>query len=172
MNIPLHKIYVCIRHTMEISNIIIIPLLGSMIMSSSQQPQHNKSIVYTSENLKDIRDNVYYDQHYRKLSGLTVKIIRSLRINNKKKKKRGSKVGRKGKNMDQHRSANLNDLIKIDINKLPRNQANQKTFKLSTINVQSVKNKELILHQYICDNKIDLCIFTETWLTDSDTDKV
>ena len=38
--------------------------------------------------------------------------------------------------------------------------------------MQSVKNKDLILHQYICDNKIDLCILTETWLTDSDTDKV
>ena len=38
--------------------------------------------------------------------------------------------------------------------------------------MQSVKNKDLILHQYICDNKTDLCILTETWLTDSDTDKV
>ena len=38
--------------------------------------------------------------------------------------------------------------------------------------MQSVKNKDMILHQYICDNKIDLCILTETWLTDSDIDKV
>ena len=30
----------------------------------------------------------------------------------------------------------------------------------------------MILHQYICDNKIDLCILTETWLTDSDIDRV
>ena len=44
--------------------------------------------------------------------------------------------------------------------------------KLSTINVQSVKNKDLIIHQYICYNKIDLCALTEAWLTDSDTDKV
>ena len=38
--------------------------------------------------------------------------------------------------------------------------------------MQSVKNKDMILHQYICDNKIDLCILTETWLRDSDIDKV
>ena len=106
---------------MEISNLIIIPLLGSMIMSSSKQLQHNKCIVYTSEDLKDITDNGYYDQHYKKLSGQTVKIIRSLRINNKKKKKRGSKVGRKSKNIDQHRSANLSNLIRINIDELPRN---------------------------------------------------
>ena len=31
---------------------------------------------------------------------------------------------------------------------------------------------DMILHQYICDNKIDLCILTETWLTHSDIDKV
>ena len=33
-------------------------------------------------------------------------------------------------------------------------------------------NKDLILHQYICYNKIDPCILTKTWLTDSDIDKV
>ena len=44
--------------------------------------------------------------------------------------------------------------------------------KLSTINVQSVKNKDMILHQYVCGNKIDLCLLIETWLTDSDIDKV
>ena len=78
---------------MVVSNLIIIPVLGSMIMSSSQQPQHNRSIVYTSEELNDIRASVYYDQHHRKLSGQTVKIIRSLRINNKKKKRKESKIG-------------------------------------------------------------------------------
>ena len=30
----------------------------------------------------------------------------------------------------------------------------------------------MISHQYICDNKTDLCILTETWLTDSDIDRV
>ena len=82
------------RHTMEISNLIIIPLLGSMILSSSKQHHNNKSIVYTSEDLRNIRDNVCHDQYYRKLLGQIVKTIRNLRKNNKKKKKRGSKVGR------------------------------------------------------------------------------
>ena len=129
---------------MEINNLIIIPYLGSMIMSSSQQVQHNKSIVYTSEDLKNIRDNVCHDQFYRKLLGQTAKTIRKLRINNKKKKKRGYKVGSMSKHIDQHRSANLSNLIRINTDELPRNQANQKNIKLSTINVQSVKNKDII----------------------------
>ena len=56
---------------------------------------------------------------------------------------------------------------------MPHNQANQKkTVKLSSINVQSVKNKDLNLHHYICNNIIDLCMLTKTWLTNSDTDKI
>ena len=110
---------------------------------------------------------MYHDQCYSIPSGQTCQTIRSLRIN--KKRKRGSKVGLKTKNIELHRSVNL---IKVDINNLPHNQADQKTIKLSTINVQSVKNKDLILHEYIYDNKIDLCILTETWLTDSDTGKI
>ena len=77
---------------MGISNLIMIPLLGSMIVSSYKQHQKDKYIVYTPEDLSNIRDNVWYDQHYRKLSGQTVKTIRNLGIN--KKKKRGSKAGR------------------------------------------------------------------------------
>ena len=146
-------------------------LLG-MILSSSKQHQNNKSIVYTSEVLRNIRDNVCHDQYYRKLLGQTVKTIRNLGINNKKKKKRGPKVGSISKNIDQHRLANLSNLIRINTDELLRDQANQRTIKLSTINVQSVKNKDMILHQYICKNKIDLCILTETWLADSDIDKV
>ena len=47
----------------------------------------------------------------------------------------------------------------------------QKNIKLNTINVQSVKNKDMILYEYIWGNKIDLCLMTETWVTDSDTYK-
>ena len=160
------------QYTMELSNLIIIPLLGGMILSSSKQHQHNKSIVYTSEDLKNIRDDMYHDHYYRKLSSQTVKTIRNLRINNKKKNRRGSKVGSISKNINQQRSANLSNLIRINSDELPRNRANQKTIKLSTINVQSVENKDMILHQYLCDNKIDLCLLTETSLTDSDIDKL
>ena len=109
-----------------------------------------------------------YDQHYRKLSGETVKIVRNLRIN--KKKKRGSKAGR-SKMIDEQRTVNLSNLIRINSDELPRNGANQKTIKLNTINVQSVKNKDIILYEYIWGNKINLCLMTKTWLTDSGTDK-
>ena len=122
--IYLHKIYMFIRHTMEINNLIMIPLLGSMIRSFSEQVQQNKPIVYTSDELKCIRDNVYHDQCYRILSGHTCKYIKSLRLN--KKRKRGSKVCLKTKNTEPCRLVNLSNLIKVDINNFTCNQADKK----------------------------------------------
>ena len=109
---------------MEISNLIVIPLLGSILISSGTQHQMNRSIVYTSEDLRNIRDNVCYDQQYRKLSGQTIKIIRNIKIH--KKKKRGSKAGR-SKTIDHHKTVNMNNLIRINSDELPRGRVNQKT---------------------------------------------
>ena len=30
----------------------------------------------------------------------------------------------------------------------------------------------MILHQHICDNEIDLCVLTETWLSSKQNDKI
>ena len=163
-------LYEYVRHMIKINNLISIPLLGSMIRSTSQQVQQNKPIAYTSDELKNIRDNVYHDQHYSILSGQTCKSIRSLRIN--KRRKRGSNVGLKTKDTELCRSVNLRNLIKMDINKMPCNQGVQKTIRLSTINVQFIKNKDLILHPYICDNKINLGMLKEIWLAKCDADKI
>ena len=38
--------------------------------------------------------------------------------------------------------------------------------------VQSVKNKQLILHQFLLESNIDLCVLTETWLRDTEADQV
>ena len=39
-------------------------------------------------------------------------------------------------------------------------------------NVQSIKNKDAVLHEFISDNDIDVSCVTETWLSSSDNDKV
>ena len=92
---------------MGMSNLIVIPLLGSLLMSSGTQQQKNKNIVYTSRDLRRIRDSVCCGQQYRKLPGKTVKIIRNLGLN---KKKRGLRAGGI-KTLDQHRTVNMGNLI-------------------------------------------------------------
>ena len=39
-------------------------------------------------------------------------------------------------------------------------------------NIQSIKNKQLILHQYLVENNISLCLPTETLLSDTEADQV
>ena len=75
------------------------------------------------------------------------------------------------KNTELYKSVNLGNLIKINTNKVPHNQSDQKTIKVHIKNVQSIRNKDLTLHHYICDSKMDLCVLTETWLIDSVNEK-
>ena len=40
------------------------------------------------------------------------------------------------------------------------------------VNARSIKNKDLILHQYLIEKDIDVCIVTETWLGLTDIDEI
>ena len=42
---------------------------------------------------------------------------------------------------------------------------------MSLRNAQSIKNKELLLHGQLIHHDVDICILTETWLSDSDLDR-
>ena len=59
----------------------------------------------------------------------------------------------------------------INIKTSTKSVSNYLEVRIATVNVQSVKNKDLILHQHICDNEIDLCVLTETWLSSKQNDK-
>ena len=60
----------------------------------------------------------------------------------------------------------------INIKTSTKNVYNCLEVRIATVNVQSVKNKDLILHQHLCDNGIDLCVVTETWLSSKQDDKI
>ena len=42
---------------------------------------------------------------------------------------------------------------------------------LSLLNAQSIKNKELLLHGQLIHHDVDICTLTETWLSESDSDR-
>ena len=42
---------------------------------------------------------------------------------------------------------------------------------MSLLNIQSIKNKELLIHGQLIHNDVDICILTEIWLSDSDLDR-
>ena len=66
--------------------------------------------------------------------------------------------------------SNKNNLIRIKIEQ-QEVISNYHSLCICLANIQSVKNKQLVLHQYLVENKVDLCILTETWLRNTEADQ-
>ena len=67
------------------------------------------------------------------------------------------------------RSININNIIQC-IPKCLTSCAMElrKNLGLTVINTRSIKNKHTYLLDHLVENKTDLCIVTETWLTEDD----
>ena len=68
------------------------------------------------------------------------------------------------KNQDP-RFADLSNLVNIKLdtnNKVTSNDG--KVLRISVANAQFIRNKDLLFHDHICDNRIDVCPITEIWL--------
>ena len=75
--------------------------------------------------------------------------------------------------LDIIHSINSNKDNLISINTEPQEVIpNHHPLSICLANIQSVKNKQLILHQYLVENNIDLCVLTERWLRDTEVDQV
>ena len=68
--------------------------------------------------------------------------------------------------------SNYDNLIPVIIQPEPEDNIKAKYFNISFLNAQSIKNKDSIIHHQISQDNIDAIVFTETWLTESDGDKV
>ena len=121
---------------------------------------------YSSMELKCLRDIVFHNNCYKTLPTHTCKRVIDLGIN--KKRRWGFRVNKK--KQQNPRYADLSNLINIKTS--TKSVPNYLEVRIATGNVQSLRNKDLILHQHICDNKIDLCVLTETWLSSKQNDKI
>ena len=66
---------------------------------------------------------------------------------------------------------NQDNLISITINE-EHTYTHTNTLKCLLANIQSIKNKDAALHEFILDKDIDESCAIETWLSSSDNDKV
>ena len=68
------------------------------------------------------------------------------------------------RNFDLNNRVNLDNLVPITCNRLPiTNYTN-----IAVVNTRSIRNKTLEFIENIIDNDIQICIVTETWLSDGD----
>ena len=123
------------------------------------------SYTYSSMKLKCLRDIVFHNSFYKTLPTQVCKRIIDLKIY---KKRRRCRAGVRSRKQQNPRYADLSNLSNIKTS--TKSVSNYLEVKSATANVQSVKNKDLILHQHICDNEIHLCVLTETWLGNKQDD--
>ena len=96
--------------------------------------------------------------------------IRALGIN---KRKTHTSKNKKPRSKDvAPRSVNHSNPIQVKITNNRRVRKLTKHLNTVLINSQSIKNKDELITEYLISNNIDACILTETWLTNSDYDKI
>ena len=128
---------------------------------------------YNRDQLYELLLNIENDNRYKLLEPETCIAIRQLRLNKHKCCKR---EGTKKEVRHNHKTAkgiNTANLVQVHIKPIVdqdpgRNRTKQLHLLLS--NIQSIKNKELLLLEHLNNNKIDIAVITETWLNE-DTDK-
>ena len=125
-----------------------------------QRGEENKSTIwYDRATLYSLADKVRSDPRYKVLNHRTWNNIRKLKL-----LRRGCKGGKKRRShldIIHQTGSNKNNLIRINTEQ-HEVRSNYHSICICLANIQSVKNKQLMLHQYLEENRIDLCILTET----------
>ena len=128
---------------------------------------------YNRDQLYELTLKVENDNRYKLLEPETCITIRQLRLNKHKSGKRGGTRKKVRHNHKTARGINIANLVQVHIEPIVdqdqgRNRAKQLHLLLS--NIQSIKNKELLLLEHLNSNRIDIAVVTDTWLNE-DTDK-
>ena len=126
------------------------------IINTTVQKSHR--VVYKADFLKSIKCKVDCDQRYRLLHPNVCSTVRKLKLNKKETGRRNNQVS----------SVNFDNLIIIKCTQSKYIYNISTKVKLTTINIQSLKSKELTLIEHLGSNDADMCIVTETWLNDDD----
>ena len=125
--------------------------------------------LYTLNQLWQIKDRVDQDRTLSTISSEIVSSIRKLKL--QKRRTRGKRGGSKRHYPipAEKRSIDFNNIIECK----PKGATScdrelRKNLGLSLINIWSIKNKHTNLLDNLVENKTDICIVTETWLTEDD----
>ena len=152
---------------MGIKNLIQIPT-QELAYTITNKPEPNFK-VHPSQNIRYDRDTllnlgklVRQDQRYKYIDKTTRFNIRNNRLN-----KRYKQGGRRlqpgyGKRERSPNMPNESNLVQIKCESLDKKH--NKNIRISTINTQSIRNKDILLHNHLCYNDMDMCIASETWL--------
>ena len=122
--------------------------------------------VYTKVFLLELLDKVCVNHQFQCLPPLACQNIQQLGLH-----RRGKRINR---HLDIIRPCKTNpkNLVRVSIEVKISKYQPDRSLTFSLLNAQSFKNKDLIIHCQIVQNKIDILLLTETWLTSKEIDKI
>ena len=154
---------------MELKNLIQVATEASQaqpLMLSGLRQTTVETIAFDPATISQLSLTCNHDNRYKALPFGIIKQVRELEINIKPRKQH------KSTKQDFHQNGvNKNILVQIEV--LDRNNnVNTTRLTVATLNVKPLMNKEQMFLDAIIKYQIDVLVLTETWLPDSDDDKV
>ena len=67
---------------------------------------------------------------------------------------------------------NKNNIVNVEITRNSPKVLKRSNTRFALVNSRSIKNKYLMLHQHLVEKEIDICVVTETWLGQTDINKI
>ena len=128
---------------------------------------------YNRDQLYELQLKVENINRYKLLEPETCIIIRQQRLNKHKCGKRGGTRKEMRYNYKTARGINTANVVQVQIKPIVNQDVGRSRIKqlhLLLSNIQSIKNKELLLIEHLNNNKRDITVITEMWLNE-DTDK-
>ena len=143
-----------------------------IISSNSNSDGIHECIKYEREELIGIASKCEQDNRYKILNKETCVKIRNYRLN--RRYKRGGKrlnIAYR-KSIQQHNTPITDNLVTISCNDWGVNSdMNSDNMLIVLVNAQFLRSKDLLLHEYIKEDNIDICIVTDTWIQNREEDK-
>ena len=160
------------KNTMANTNLIEVhpSVQTTCIEQSLTQQLKDSHVQYSGDFLHYIKTRAEHNRILRILPIDTCVKIRALRINKGKTHRSKNKKPR-SKDVEP-RSVNYSNLTQVNITNDRRVRKFTKQLNIVLLNSQSIKNKDELIAEYLISNNIDACILIETWLTNSDNDKI
>ena len=140
----------------SVTNLTTIPETMPETSSTPISTPTKKIITYNNNKLLQIKKEMVKDKRYKRLDTDTIKTIRKYKLH---------RTGQRGwQRKHKQVKVELRSLITININEdtTQAEMNNSSNIKLTLANMQSIRNKDLLLYDYLQSNNSDICILTET----------
>ena len=140
----------------------------NLIQIQTAMPNHPEPVHlrYDRDSLLSVKQQIEHGNYTVRLPMSTCLNIWKLGISVKKRKPKSKVKDVEKRHIERGNLA----VINFESDRQQANRLKENNIGISTANVRAIKYKEDLLTEYLHNNKIDICVVTETWLYEEDSD--